>query len=380
MSLWDFFSDVQATVRQAIAPRGESAAGEPRPHDPREQPLLSGVTGIGDRLSGWWGTVNKTATTLLQNALGASGSEADDEPPPLLLRLTPQQRAALPLDELIRGVSEAVSLIAIRSDGAHKEARFLLSLSLEEQVAHTSDFLSCYHWWERLVNRRLAMCQEILQDCRCPPDCDDAHTIRLLSQRIHAIRDKCARDMAAIASRGCLLRDERYDVLDKPLTTEKLNPHEGDQDQKTTSIFPTDSIARRQQSRDLGGNDVLQNATSDKQQEAENKQKEGVSNTLDGPHTEEARRKAEAEEALRLAEEAEEARRLAEEAEEARRLAEEAEEARRLAEEAEEARRLAEEAEEARRLAEEAEEARRLAEEAEEARRLAEEAERHVAG
>ncbi|RNE96803.1 vesicular transport-associated repeat protein [Trypanosoma rangeli] len=316
--MWDFFSDVRATVRQAVAPRGCGATGEPRHHNQVQQPFASDDTGVGDYLSDWWGTINKTAMTLLQNAFGTLGSDASDEPLPLLLRLSPQQRKALSPDEIIRGVSEAVSVIAIRSDAAHKEACFLLSLSFEEQIAHTSDFLDCHHWWEQLVNRRLTLFQEILQDCKCPPESDDAQTIRLLTQRIHAIRDKCAQDMEAIASRGCILRDERYDALSRPFGSTESNTMLPEDYQIETTYVTKNNNTDDQQSNDFTTTYTLRNTTNDNRRVTDNNQRKVKDNNVKSFHKEKEARHLAEEEARRLAEE--EARRLAEE--EARRLAE----------------------------------------------------------
>ncbi|EKF33326.1 vesicular transport-associated repeat protein, putative [Trypanosoma cruzi marinkellei] len=213
--MWSLIKEVRGTVRQAVAPRKERSNDELRSHDERQQSLSASLAEVGDLLSGWWDTINKKTRSFLQDALGTSDGDAYDEPLPLLLRLTPEQREAMHVDEIIRGISEAVSVIAILSDRAQREARFLLSLSLEEQIAHTSDFLNCYDWWEKLVNRRLSSCQEILHHCQCPPESEEFHTICLLTQRIHSIREKCTQDMATIASRGRILRDERYDLVEK---------------------------------------------------------------------------------------------------------------------------------------------------------------------
>ncbi|KAF8301699.1 hypothetical protein TcYC6_0051600 [Trypanosoma cruzi] len=394
--MWSLIKDVRGTVRQAVAPRKERSNEELRSHDERQQPLSSGLAGVGDFLSGWWDTINKKTKSFLQDALGTSDIDAYDEPLPLLLRLTPEQREAMHVDEIIREISEAVSVIAIRSDRVHREACFLLSLSLEEQIAHTSDFINCYDWWEKLVNRRLSSCQEILHHCQCPPESEESHTICLLTQRIHSIREKCTQDMATIASRGRILRDERYDFLEKIPCGDQTKETTYKRHQVKKTGITEESISRISQHDEFNKEDMLRQLTDKRIPKEGNKLRKTTNNHTNSTNTKEeahiffqeeaeARRLAE-EESRRLAEEAEsrrlaeEARRLAEEAE-ARRLAEEAE-ARRLAEEAE-SRRLAEEAEshrlaeeaEARRLAEEAE-SRRLAEEAE-ARRLAEEAESH---
>ncbi|RNC55937.1 Tb-291 membrane-associated protein-like [Trypanosoma cruzi] len=354
--MWSLIKDVRGTVRQAVAPRKERSNEELRSHDERQQPLSSGLAGVGDFLSGWWDTINKKTKSFLQDALGTSDIDAYDEPLPLLLRLTPEQREAMHVDEIIREISEAVSVIAIRSDRVHREACFLLSLSLEEQIAHTSDFINCYDWWEKLVNRRLSSCQEILHHCQCPPESEESHTICLLTQRIHSIREKCTQDMATIASRGRILRDERYDFLEKIPCGDQTKETTYKRHQIKKTGITEESISRINQHDEFNKEDMLRQLTDKRIPKEGNKLRKTTNNHTNSTNTKD--------EAHIFFQEEAEARRLAEEAE-SRCLAEEAE-SRRLAEEAE-SHRLAEEAE-SRRLAEEAE-SRRLVEEAE-ARRL----------
>ncbi|ORC88235.1 vesicular transport-associated repeat protein, partial [Trypanosoma theileri] len=373
--MWGFFNDVKEAVRQTIVPKSEEV-NDSQQAEPQLGPIPS-ITNIGDRLTTFLSTINTAASTIIKNTLGDSTEDPNNDPPPPLLRLTDEQRSALPPDELFRGLSEAVSIINTRSDMALTEARFLLSISLEEQIAHTNDFLNCYNWWEQLVNKRLTACQVILMEYSRLPGCESETTIQQLNQRIQDIRTKCTQDMALIAAKGRLLRDERYDILNA--TSEWYSPHsdnpikEDQIERKHQPQYPTDTTPFNKDGMSIIPNNKEKINTANQEEtkpETEKVEEEKEPKLAE----EEARSPAEAEEARRLAEE-QEARRLDEE--EARRLAEE-EEARRLAEEeearrlAEEARRLAEE-EEARRLAEE-EEARRLAEE-EEARRLAEEQE-----
>ncbi|KEG14327.1 vesicular transport-associated repeat protein [Trypanosoma grayi] len=368
--MWGFFNEVRAAVRQTIAPTA-GTNGEEQKQGERQQPPppLPKLTEIGDRLSEWWDILSVAASTAVQNAMGDSTSDGSNEPPPPLLRLSVEERAGLPSDELFRGLTEAVSIIAARSNEAHKEARFLLSLSLEEQIAHTSDFLNCYQWWEKLVNKRLAICQEIVEEYKRLPEREPDSTILLLTQRIHGIRAKCLEDMANIAARGRLLREERYDFLNLPNSGGRepadsahkqapaLHPQTA-----ASKIKPTE--AKKEDKHDTKRENDYSDSHSTIQLEVQDKAQKLNEDTSPHLHDGQIRRQA-GEEARHLVEE--EARLLAEE--EARRKAQE--EARRHAEE--EARLLAEE--EARRQAEE--EARRQAEE--EARRQAQEEARRQA-
>ncbi|RNC41790.1 vesicular transport-associated repeat protein, partial [Trypanosoma cruzi] len=305
--MWSLIKDVRGTVRQAVAPRKERSNAELRSHDERQQPLSSGLAGVGDFLSGWWDTINKKTKSFLQDTLGTPDIDAYDEPLPLLLRLTYEQREAMHVDEIIREISEAVSVIAIRSDTVHREARFLLSLSLEEQIAHTSDFINCYDWWEKLVNRRLSSCQEILRNCQCPPESEESHTIFLLNQRIHSIREKCTQDMATIASRGRILRDERYDFLEKIPCGDQTKQTKYMRHQIKKTGITEESISRINQHDEFNKEDILRQLTDKRIQKKGN----DLRKTTNSTNTkEEANISVKEAEARRLAEEAE-VRRLA---------------------------------------------------------------------
>ncbi|KAG5494783.1 hypothetical protein JIQ42_02398 [Leishmania sp. Namibia] len=423
--MWDFLSNVRESVRQIVAPlpsesstASVAATFTPTTKSGRESGLEETVDQLTTGLFRLWRKVDETASKVLSEAFDGA-APLRDEAVPRLFSLTAEARASLPQDELLELLMDAVSQANSRTHQALDEANFLLSLGIEEQIAHTSDYGVCYDWWNRTVNRQLIACHDLLQsrftNTSCTPR--QLETVSALRAQMETMRNASTQPMAAVAARGRLLEDERYDLLAslptmfpiaESVQTAHVGPRAPDSQSsepeqhtpvphsQTFHTHPQEGVATSQQE-DPFYQPLLQSlppspaatktltvtpANTATLEECKIHLKiaeppaahESPSLTLHFAE-EQARLQHEAEEQARLQHEAEEQARLQHEAEEQARLQHEAEEQARLQHEAEEQARLQHEAEEQARLQHEAEEQARMQHEAEEQARLQHEAE-----
>ncbi|CBZ36971.1 membrane associated protein-like protein, partial [Leishmania donovani] len=219
--MWSFLNDVRESVRQVVAPppRMSSAASStttamPMTANAREMGFEEAVDQLTTGLLSLWRKVDQTATKVLRQAFDGAVS-LREEAVPQLFTLTAEARASLSEDELLELLIDAVSQATDRTHQALDEANFLLSLGIEEQIAHTKDYAGCYEWWDRTVNRRLIVCQEVLQARFADTSSTPQHmaTVMALRAQMDVIRRASTQPLAAVAARGRLLEDERYDLL-----------------------------------------------------------------------------------------------------------------------------------------------------------------------
>ncbi|KPA84810.1 Membrane associated protein-like protein, partial [Leptomonas pyrrhocoris] len=217
--MWGFLSDVRESVRQVVAPppgaassNGNSGGGTSgAANASRIEETVSGLTAQLFRL---WGRVNSTASHALHEAFDEAVPLREESVPPLFT-LSAEQRAVLSTEELLSLLADGVRQTADRARCALDEASFLLDLSIEEQIAHTDDYVACYEWWDRAVNRRLLTCQGIIQTRLTPSEtsAEQGVIVARLARQMEAIWRDSTQPMAAVAARGRLLKDERYDLL-----------------------------------------------------------------------------------------------------------------------------------------------------------------------
>ncbi|CAJ1034190.1 hypothetical protein Q4I30_006732, partial [Leishmania utingensis] len=220
--MWGFLSDVRESVRQVVAPSPgvSNAASAAVPSvtstttNLREMDFEGAVDQVTTGLLRLWRKVDQTASKVLRQAFDGAFSPRE-EAVPRLFTLTAEALASLPQDELLDIIRDAISQTNDRMHQALNEANFLLSLGIEEQIAHTNDYTGCYEWWDRTVNRRLIVCQDLLQArfTNTSSTQKQLSTVMALRAQMAAIRDASTQPMAAIAARGRLLEDERYDLL-----------------------------------------------------------------------------------------------------------------------------------------------------------------------
>ncbi|KAG5495540.1 hypothetical protein GH5_03203 [Leishmania sp. Ghana 2012 LV757] len=423
--MWDFLSNVRESVRQIVAPlpsesstASVTATFTPTTKSGRESGLEETVDQLTTGFFRLWRKVDETASKVLSEAFDGA-TPLRDEAVPRLFSLTAEARASLPQDELLELLIDAVSQANSRTHQALDEANFLLSLGIEEQIAHTSDYGVCYDWWNRTVDRQLIACHDLLQSrfTNTSSTPRQLETVSALRAQMEAMRNASTQPMAAVAARGRLLEDERYDLLAslptmfpiaESVQTSHADPRAPDSQSSETEqhtpvphsqtfhTHPQEGVATSQQE-SQSYQPLLQSLPSSAAatttltvsptnaatlEECKIHPKiaeppaahESPSLTIHFPE-EQARLQREAEEQARLQREAEEQARLQREAEEQARLQREAEEQARLQREAEEQARLQREAEEQARLQREAEEQARLQREAEEQARLQREAE-----
>ncbi|SYZ68750.1 membrane_associated_protein-like_protein [Leishmania braziliensis MHOM/BR/75/M2904] len=219
--MWGFLSDVRESVRQVVAPSPgvSNAASAAVPSvtstttNLREMDFEGAVDQVTTGLLRLWRKVDQTASKVLRQAFDGVFSPRE-EAVPRLFTLKAEALASLPQDELLDIIRDAISQTNDRMHQALNEANFLLSLGIEEQIAHTNDYTGCYEWWDRTVNRRLIVCQDLLQArFNTSSTQKQLSTVMALRAQMAAIRDASTQPMAAIAARGRLLEDERYDLL-----------------------------------------------------------------------------------------------------------------------------------------------------------------------
>ncbi|CAJ08754.1 membrane associated protein-like protein [Leishmania major strain Friedlin] len=422
--MWSFLNDVRESVRQVVAPppsrssiASTTTTATSTTANTREMGFEEAVDQLTTGLLYLWRKADQAASKVLRQAFDGAVS-LREEATPRLFTVTAEARASLSEGELLELLIDAVSQATDRTHQALDEANFLLSLGIEEQIAHTKDYAGCYQWWDRTVNRRLIVCQELLQARFADASSTPQHlaTVMALRTQIDVIRRASTQPLAAVAARGRLLEDERYDLL-KSLPA-MLPVEGGDQPAHASSTATDDAASTAHQPtaahpseasytpstegvvasvpRDsyipqfrpftisspiAAAAPLTDSATATLQEfdsthcHAQPATAHAFPSQTPPSSQEQARLAREAEEQARLAREAEEQARLVREAEEQARLVREAEEQARLAREAEEQARLVREAEEQAHLVREAEEQARLVREAEEQARLAREAE-----
>ncbi|KPI83678.1 membrane associated protein-like protein, partial [Leptomonas seymouri] len=255
--MWGFLSDVRESVRQVIAPppgasrssgegsasnsatgtSGTAVAGAELTNMNGAEETVSGLTTELFRL---WGKVNKAAFQVLHEAIDGTVPPKEENTPPIFA-LSAEQRAALPTEELLKLLEDGITWTTDRACEALNEAEFLLSLGIEEQIAHTNDYVACYEWWNRTVSQRLITCQEIIQ-LRLEPSgatAEQRARVACLTKQMETIRRDSTQPLAAVAARGRLLKDERYDLLRSPSDT---LPATAQHNAKTTeSVYPHES-------------------------------------------------------------------------------------------------------------------------------------------
>ncbi|KAL7709617.1 Membrane associated protein-like protein [Lotmaria passim] len=212
--MWGFLSDVRESVRQVMAPP-PSSTGNTAATASHSSGIEERVSGLTTELFRLWNKVNRTASQMLRETLDGAMPLKEETMPPLFA-LSDEQRAALSTEELTKLLVDGVTQTTSRAHDALDEAGFLLSLSIEEQIAHTNDYVACYEWWDRTVNRRLITCQEIMQSrfgLATDATAQQRAVVERVAGQMDAIRRESTQPMAAIAARGRLLKDERYDLL-----------------------------------------------------------------------------------------------------------------------------------------------------------------------
>ncbi|GET91571.1 membrane associated protein-like protein, partial [Leishmania tarentolae] len=219
--MWSFLNNVRESVRQVVAPPPSAASAAsstitttPTTTNTREVGFEEALDQLTTGLLCLWRKVDQTATKVLHQAFNGDVS-LREETLSRLFQMPEKARASLSQDELLELLIDAISQATDRTQQALDEANFLLSLGIEEQIAHTKDYVGCYEWWDRTVNRRLLVCQDLLQtrftDTSSTPA--QMETVMALSAQMSAIRHISTQPMAAIAARGRLLEDERYDLI-----------------------------------------------------------------------------------------------------------------------------------------------------------------------
>ncbi|KAH8605175.1 hypothetical protein ERJ75_001643400 [Trypanosoma vivax] len=390
--MWDLISNVGSAVRRKVVPSPAELREEQRQQKSEGR---ESVFTLDNHFTMLVGKISEMSATV-KNVLADFSRSAEEVQRPTLLEQTAEERAALPAEALFRLLDEAIDFVTLRSEELQKEVQYLLGLKLEEQIARTSDFISGYRLWDRTIYQQINECQVIVNEYEKLHGGVDTKGVAALNNRLRVMQANIAEDMAAFAAVGTLLREEKYDHINKlklrrcrklvgrrdmkeslPVcnnaTAEEYNKSVHDQnelhtlkDYKVHSDNKNSAYNLKQEQRNMKAEKAGHRAEEEAKRRAEEEARRRAEEEARRRAEEEAKRRAEEEARQRAEEEAkrraeEEARQRAEE--EARRRAEE--EARRRAEE--EARRRAEE--EAKRRAEE--EARRRAEE--EARQRAEE-------
>ncbi|KAG5496288.1 hypothetical protein JKF63_02589 [Porcisia hertigi] len=222
--MWGFLNNVRESLRHVVAPpptanHARSAAAATTSTPPTTNVEEKGLEQTLDQLTAGvfrvWHKLDQTATKLFTQALDSAAPLREDATPKLF-SLTADACASLPDEDLLELLVDAVSQTSDCARQALDEANFLLSLGVEEQIAHTTDYLGCYKWWDHTVNRRLLVCQNLMKDrFTDAATTTPAHveTVRTVYERIEKIRHSSTAPMAAVAARGRLLEDERYDLL-----------------------------------------------------------------------------------------------------------------------------------------------------------------------
>ncbi|EAN80495.1 Tb-291 membrane associated protein, putative [Trypanosoma brucei brucei TREU927] len=212
--MWNFLIDIKNAARRTVAPTRDELAAAPEQKQQRSAAMSSGFSLLEEHVVGWMNKLT-SSPVVLDSGAGSAELAGEYEKPPPLLCLAEEKRTSLEPEELFRYITESVSLITLTSKRIHGEAQFLLQLSLEEKITHTSDFLSVYTWWEDAVDQRLRKCELIFEEYKVQPGLINVENIVHLQQRINSIWETCTADMGTVKKIGTLLREEKYDLINQ---------------------------------------------------------------------------------------------------------------------------------------------------------------------